>query len=314
MRILFYDNSLCLRGTTIALYDYAYYNEELLGNTSIVTHLKNNPNNNTDVIEKFKKRFDVHSINSFNDIHQIIKDQHIDVLYMLKSGTNDGHISTQCRTCVHCVFNATEPHGDVYSAVSPYIKGYKDVYPWVPHMINLPDVDGDMRDELKIPKDATVFGRIGGFEQFDIQFVRDVVRDVARQYPNIYFLFVNTRPINVSCPNIIYLPFVVDLKDKRRFINTCDAMLWARSGGETFGLAIGEFSSCNKPVIATKCGDQAHVHLLGDKGIWYSGPNDLRDILTGFDKLYYQTRDNNAFKEFSPQRVMETFKKAYLEW
>ena len=92
-----------------------------------------------------------------------------------------------------------------------------------------------------------------------------LVYDIAKHNNNIYFLFVNTQKFCPDLPNIIHLNVIVDLNDKRRFINTCDAMLWARSDGETFGLSIAEFSICNKPVIACKTGDLAHVELLKDK-------------------------------------------------
>ena len=36
MKIAFHSNQLGLRGTEIALFDYAYYNRELLGNESII--------------------------------------------------------------------------------------------------------------------------------------------------------------------------------------------------------------------------------------------------------------------------------------
>jgi hypothetical protein len=52
--IAFWDNCLCERGTTVALFDYAYYNQTFLHNKSII--LYNNKlidRNNNDVIEKF---------------------------------------------------------------------------------------------------------------------------------------------------------------------------------------------------------------------------------------------------------------------
>jgi len=46
-------------------------------------------------------------------------------------------------------------------------------------------------------------------------------------------------------------------------------MIWERSEGESFGLSIADFSTLNKPVIASKIGnnkgDFRHVELLGDK-------------------------------------------------
>jgi hypothetical protein len=72
--------------------------------------------------------------------------------------------------------------------------------------------------------------------------------NIAENYPNIYFIFANFNSFCDSKKNIIFLPNIIDEIDKTTYINTCDAMIWARSGGETFGLAIAEFSINNKPV------------------------------------------------------------------
>jgi glycosyltransferase involved in cell wall biosynthesis len=128
-----------------------------------------------------------------------------------------------------------------------------------------------------------VFGRYGGYEQFDIQYVHRIVYNVARENPNIYFLFANTKRFCPFLTNIIHIDKIVDNDKKVEFINSCDAMIWARSDGETFGLSIAEFSIKNKPVLDTKVGDLAHVELLGEKGIWYEESN-LRNILLTFDK------------------------------
>ena len=44
-----------------------------------------------------------------------------------------------------------------------------------------------------------------------------------------------------------------------------------------------EFSSKNKPVIAMKIGSLSHVHLLGDKAIWYNDTNTLHNILINLE-------------------------------
>ena len=46
MNIAFWDNCLCERGTTVALYDYAYYNEILLNNKSFIFYDKSRKENN----------------------------------------------------------------------------------------------------------------------------------------------------------------------------------------------------------------------------------------------------------------------------
>ena len=73
--------------------------------------------------------------------------------------------------------------------------------------------------------------------------------------------------------NIIHLEKIINLENKVKFINTCDAMIHARTEGETFGLSIGEFSIKNKPIITTNSGDCNHLQILKNKCILYSNPS-----------------------------------------
>jgi hypothetical protein len=171
-----------------------------------------------------------------------------------------------------------------------------------------------MRTELGIPDEAIVYGRHGGFETFDIEYVHKIVYEVAKKYNNIYFLFMSTNKFCDDLPNIIHLEPIIDVERKVEFINTCDAMLWARRDGETFGLAIAEFSTKGKPVIATKKNilDLAHVHFLNNFGIWYDDTN-LYDILIHFNKEENAKKDWNAYKDFTPEKVMKQFKKVFID-
>ncbi len=322
VKIAFWDNSLCERGTTIALYDYAYYNKHILLNESIILYNLTREDNNNEVINKFNKEFEVIGVNKFNVVDFILKNKKCDILYVIKSGNNEGQISKVCKTVVHCVFNCNEPHGSVYSAISPFIKGYNKNIPVVPHMINLPNNDKNMREELNIPKKAIVYGRHGGYEQFDIDYVHKIVYEVAKNNSNIYFLFVNTKKFCKDLKNIIHINKIIDLEKKVSFINTCDAMIWGRNDGETFGLSIAEFSSKNKPVIATpnimrnSKTDLAHFYFLKEKGVWYN-ENNLYNILTTFitedniDEI--RSKDWNAFKEYCPEKVIKIFEKVFIK-
>jgi glycosyltransferase involved in cell wall biosynthesis len=180
-------------------------------------------------------------------------------------------------------------------------------------MINVPKHNEDMRNQLNIPADAVVFGGYGGSDSFSIPFVHHVVYEIAKNNPNIYFLFANFHRFCPYLPNIIHLPMITDLHEKAKFINTTDAMLWARTYGETFGIAIGEFSSLNKPVICMNIGYPAHIQLLGEKAILYHGPDDLHDILLHFNPEVERTKDWNAYRDYTPEKVMQIFKKVYLE-
>jgi hypothetical protein len=294
------------------LFDYAYYNQTILNNKSFIFYDKNIKENKNDIINKFEKYFTVHGTENFKEVDEFIKQYNITHIYIIKYGHKDNRLSNIAKNCIHCVFDCTQPHGDVYSTISPYIKGYNYYFPVVPHMINLPEHNDNMREELNIPKNAIVFGGYGGKDSFSINFVKNVVYDIAKNNPNIYFLFANFNRFCPELPNIIHLPTIIDLDEKVKFINTTDAMLWARQDGETFGISIGEFSTKNKPVIAMKIGDIAHVYLLVDKAIWYNDSNSLYNILLNFNPEVERIKDWNAYKNFTPEKVMETFKKVYL--
>jgi hypothetical protein len=313
MNIAFWDNQLCERGTTVSLFDYAYYNQTILNNKSFIFYDKNRKENNKNIIEKFKKHFTVHETDNFKEVDEYLIQYKITHIYIIKYGHIDDRLSKVAKNCIHCVFDCGQPHGDVYSSISPWVNGNNGKYPVVPHMINLPNHDNNMRELLNIPKNAIVFGGYGGSDSFSIIFVHGVVYEIAKNNPNIYFLFANFNKFCPDLPNIIHLPMITDLNEKVKFINTTDAMLWARQDGETFGISIGEFSTKNKPVIASKVGDLSHFHLLGEKAFWYNYPNDLYNILLNFNPEVERTKNWNAYENYTPEKVMEIFKKVYLE-
>ena len=128
---------------------------------------------------------------------------------------------------------------------------------WVPHMVDLPEPNKNLREKLGIPKNATVFGRYGGFDTFDLPFVYQPIVDIVEKYTDVYFVFANTRPF-ANHPRIKYVKEIVTKQGKSNFINSCDFMVHARHRGESFGLSIAEFLFHNKPVLAWEIG-RAHV-------------------------------------------------------
>ena len=53
-------------------------------------------------------------------------------------------------------------------------------------------------------------------------------------------------------------------------------MIHGRKDGETFGLAVAEFSSANKPVITyKKSTDKEHIRILNKKGIYFDNKDEL---------------------------------------
>ena len=315
--IAFHTPTLDVRGTCISIYDYAHFNEKLLGNKSIIvvpyssiTERKNDQI----IIEKFVQRFELFFYNDLHDLENYIKN--CDILYCIKYGTLDEIISKKIKTVVHCVFDMSEPHGDIYAGVSQQLAEKFGSPVFVPHMISLdPNISKkNLRKSLYIPEHATVFGRIGGLDTWNIPIVNIVIRKVVRLFPHIYFIFINT-PVFDNHPNIYFFDKVSNPKEKVEFINTCDAMIHNSSMGESFGIAIGEFSVCNKKII-TYGGDvlnNNYKKILKDNAIYYHNHDELLEILTSFDKNKYIGQDLNCYKKYQPEPVMNLFKKVFID-
>jgi len=316
VKIAFHDNCLCERGTTVSLYDYAYYNKYYLGNESIIMYIGNDKRNVPEVLDKFKKEFILRPyINWQSEADQILKEEKCDILYMQKAGEWDGKNASQtvCKSIIHCVFNTQNKHGDVYGRIS---NCFGSNYPVVNYMVNLPNVDTNMRKELNIPDTAIVFGRHGGMDQFNINYVHQIIDKITNEYPNVYFLMVNTNKFCREKPNIIHHEKIIDLYKKVEFINTCDAMIHARQMGETFGSAVAEFSIKNKPVITCRNGpDLAHLDIMKEKCLTYGNESDVYSILKKFttelDEIKKQ--DWNGYREYTPAKIMDKFNEVFIQ-
>lgn len=307
--IAFLSNKLTFRGTEVAIYDYAHYNETLLGNKSIIiTRDYNKIKNEYDVdiqgYDKFKQRFDVFYYSSQGDIDKIVLDLKVTHLFIIKSGGIDGLYSNHCINIIQCVFDISQPHGQVYTPIGETInQHFGKNYPVTPHIVTIPECQENLREALSIPENAIVFGRYGGKELFDIRFVHEAIKSLLHTRDDVYFLFMNTHSF-YQHKNIIHLPGNADMKFKRRFINTCDALLHARDRGETFGLTCGEFSICKKPVITYGGSvEREHLLILKDKAVVYNTRNEIDSILQTFTKDKYDVNEN-GYMFYTPENVM----------
>lgn len=325
MNIAFFVRHFTERGTEVAIYDYAKYNEELLNNKSYIicftkeTQQKINFPLERYSYDKFNSRFKIIEINDISEMSNIINIYNLSFFYTLTDGSvdicqfNNKNIWNNCKTIKHCVFNTKCPESNYYISISEMLNiKYNTTIPIIPHIVHLPNCDENLRSELKIPLDAIVLGRHGGSCEFNIQYVHRAIIDCINLNKNYYFVFMNTDRF-YEHPQIIYLDRNLDLNYKVKFINTCDAMIHARHIGETFGLALAEFSIKNKPVITCYCGDLEHIKILGDKAIIYRNKAELLNIFKNIKSIIASRNDWNAHKLYSPEYVMSLFQKYIFE-
>jgi hypothetical protein len=323
-----------LRGTEVAIYDYAVANEEILRNKSIIL-IQMSYQHNQQVIKKFRERFEVYFYSSVEDIEKIMKLCKCKVLYTIAYGerrVNDPTLSINgvYKTALHCVFSMSDPHGDTYIPISEYLaeKYHTNKNAVVPHMIslkveNLALKSSTLRNKLGIPDNAVVFGRHGGYETFNVPFVHQVITSVINKCDSknelsclhdsssdIYFIFINTHKF-IEHSHIKFLPPITSDEDKLAFITSCDAMIHARADGETFGIACGEFSVCNKPVITCVCGDTAHIDILGDRCITYTNSTELEKILVNFNEIKQKKEEELKKKYVDKLDVWNAYSENY---
>jgi len=316
LRIGFHTNSLSFRGAEIAVFDYALHNQSLLQNESLVFYKSQLPSEPT-VIEKFSKHFKLLPYQDQSHLARLADQEKIDLLYFIKSGERDGDIISNVPCAIHAVFptKTQEFHGDKLAFVSQWLaKEYSNhKIPFVPHMIDLPDVQGDLRAELNIPKEATVLASYGGSDSFNLPFVHETILKVLAKRKDLYFVFMNFAPF-AQHEHLIFLPGNSDMQYKMRFINTADGMIHARGIGESFGLACGEFSIKNKPVMTYAFSPQrSHIEILGDKALLYKGIKDLAQMLLSFNPQVQHERNWDVYSEhFLPGPVMKKFEAVFL--
>lgn len=305
MRVGFLVNQVDNRGTGNAVYDYADYNESILGNDSVVFTFREGEHDQ-EQLQRYLLRFGKVWFPS-----EITK-KDLDCLYHIKSGENDGFgNSLDIPYLVHGVFR-TDIHGTVFAAISSWM-AERDNVPYVPHIVSLPDIEDDLRKDIGIPSDAIVFGRYGGYDTFDVPFAWSAINKALEQNENVWFLFMNTQiPLmNFYDPlRIVDIPATTNPYEKRAFINSCDAMLHARMRGETFGIAVGEFDIADKPVITYgQSVELAHVDNLKGPYYAYHDENSLIDALA----TPIITYPAGGYKVFTPENVMRKFKEVFLD-
>jgi glycosyltransferase involved in cell wall biosynthesis len=331
--ILFHDNLFTVSGTTRALLDYAHANEKYLNNKSFLAFNKKadssfesiwgNIQFKTALEDSFlavEKKFPTTLCQNSENLENYIKENNIDYIYSIRSGEPGGFISSKAKNLIHAVFpqHPNNKHGDRYAFVSKWLSEHcsNGFIPFVPHIVNenkfdLNDLKINFRNRYNIPLSAKVFGRIGSFYEFNLDFVYNAIKKALDKDPNLYFIFCNTAGF-YKHPRILYFTPITDLKEKYSFIAAADAMIHGRRRGETFGIAIAEYSSCNKPILTWDSpNERAHIDMLGNLGVYYNNENDLEKLFLNYK--IDQNIDYNAYKKYTPEKVIKKFEEVFLK-
>ena len=315
MKVAFHSQLLTERGSEGAMLDYARFNRSILGNGSVLC-LPDRPEFAANpLLRRWQEEFSLILYRNKRDLGRRLSKEGVEVLYLTKPGAYDDFLVPGVKNCVHAQFLSDEFHGDVYAYLSPWMSevmtGRADSF--VPFYVPKFESEENLRKRLGIPIQAKVFGRHGGWDTFNIPFVRAVVAKHACSQPRDHFIFLNTEPIRGTekLANVHYLPATVNSEEKAAFLSSCDAMLHARWHGETFGLAVGEFAVLGKPVITFGGSrERAHLDMLGNRALVYFDGAGAQSILKQFEPRLVRGTGYDPWADGTA--VMRIFGQQYL--
>jgi len=317
-----HDNALSERGTTVALVAYARMLEEE-GHRVIIGYNRANKNNNVKVIDDISSKFELFPYKNFKKL--ISKELKFDRAYWIKEGKNDGNLLPNMQNYVHSVFQFYEPHGYKYFYVSKWLANsmkstHRDSetarhaqkngtinannFDFLPHSAEPLNQNSNFSQELRVPENALLVLRYGGFETFDIKFVQESIRDILLTCSDIYFFFINTKKF-IKDERVKFLPAITNLQEKYNYLAAADLFLHARERGESFGLAIAEAHSVGLPVIAWRGGiDKNHLEMIPKERL-YSDKEDVRQMLLDYrnKKISAVNSRIEADLSFSPEKI-----------
>jgi len=318
MNVAFYIDEMNFRGVANSTYQYALNNEKILKNKSIIFYNNKNYRNKKEVIRKFKKKFNLIGISKFDKINEYKKKFSINYLYTQKSGIKDNWVSKDIKTLVHSVYpqKLDQIHGFNYTYISEWLSlnfSNKKI-PFIPYITESKKITSNLKKKLKISKNKLIFGCHGGESSFDMKFVQSCLLNIVQKRKDIIFIFLNIKKF-CTHQQIKFIKGTSDDILKKKFINTCDAMLYGRSLGESFGLACGEFAMQNKKVISYKFNrHKSHKYNIPSRYfLEYESYKSLKYILLNYKKSFFISNYKSKYKEYNKKKVMRSFNKFFLK-
>ena len=135
------------------------------------------------------------------------------------------------KTLVHCVYPQFFGKFMVLNTLL-FQNGYKNFsnnkLDFIPYIVDIDKTKQNLKKKLKIKKNFTTLGYHGGESSFDINFIKDAILQTVKIRKDIFFVFLN---VNKFCSHsrIKFLKGTSSERYKKKFINTCDGMIYGRS-------------------------------------------------------------------------------------
>ena len=147
--------------------------------------------------------------------------------------------------------------------------------------------------KYNINKEFFLVGRYGGYDSFDVPFVKEAIKEILSNDKNIFFIFCNTEPFIID-QRVRFIDKLILDKDKSLFLDSIDLFIHARRRGETFGLSIYEALNRGIPVIShSKSKERNHIFDIKSIDCLYSNKFQLIQLLK--NKKFLDLKNSNLW-------------------
>jgi hypothetical protein len=185
--VAFFVRHFSERGTEVALYNWAHYNETLLGNRSLIVCFSPHAQLHyglplfTASRSRFENRFKVIEIDAIAEMSSVIAKYGVTHFFTHSAGHSRDLYEFEkrsiwhgCQTIYHAVFPPMARQGSTIRCVLGEWLNYRcgKRLPVVPLIVEPHVSAGDFREMLCIPPDAIVIGRHGGYGTFSIDYAK----------------------------------------------------------------------------------------------------------------------------------------------
>ena len=180
----------------------------------------------------------------------------------------------------------------------------------IPPAIEMPDVEGDLREELKIAKDTVVYGM---HQRADDGIFSQVLMPcwqgsrASKENTCLVILggsqYYKAHADQLGLDNVLFLPPTGDVKRVHQFLNTIDVYTHARKDGEQCSSSIIEALYHGIPVIGHIAPSMGHRDQIRDAGYICSTFKEYADAI---DELY-DPINREKLSTIASRRYKETF-------
>ena len=234
------------------------------------------------------------------------------------------------------VFDAVDnsPYLDRSIAISNKVnerKGYKSdcvIYYPIPKPSDKYDELDDLKEELDIPEDHFILGRIGRPAEFDPIALEAFKKLLDSGVKAKYIIVAPSQEVvpvaeslGLSCGiygDVIITSPTNDDEYIERFYKTIDVFAHYRNGGESFGVGIGQALAYGKPVVSHFSGFNAQEEIIGDGGCVVNTADQyyfaLKSLQTPLVRINTSFKARRRAQDFEQYKVTKQIEDKLIGW